>query len=367
MVNIAARNLWRDPWRLAISAGGLAFAVLLMLFLHATYVGQIAQAGAFVDNAGADLWVTQEDTRDLFHGQSTLPGDLAGELALLPGVVAASPLMGKSVHVASVGDGADLFLVGYDPTTGMGGPWSMHSGRLVQGGNDIVVDRVFASVEGVDIGDDVTLGNATFEVVGISRGASTLFSNFAFIHVDAARALAPSSDVVNYYLLEVDGSPGSIVRAVEEMIPASKTWTRDDFSEVNSRGSREAFLPVIATVMVLGFVVGAVVVGLTVYTATMERRAEYGVLKAMGAPQRKLGGMVLQYSIVSTALGTMMGVALTFLADAIAEWLIPQMRADITWAGIGSVVVAAVLITGVATLLPVRRIASLDPAEVFRV
>ena len=45
----------------------------------------------------------------------------------------------------------------------------------------------------------------------------------------------------------------------------------------------DIFDQVILLMLAAAFIVGALVVGMVIYTATIERRGEYGILKAIGA------------------------------------------------------------------------------------
>ena len=59
MVSIAAKNLLHDRTRVAVSAGGVGFSIMLVLILAGTYDGFYRQAGLFTENSGADLFVGQ--------------------------------------------------------------------------------------------------------------------------------------------------------------------------------------------------------------------------------------------------------------------------------------------------------------------
>jgi putative ABC transport system permease protein len=105
--------------------------------------------------------------------------------------------------------------------------------------------------------------------------------------------------------------------------------------------------------------------GLTVYTATVERRREYGVLKAVGMTNRSLYRVVVRQAFGAVALGAVLGLALVRLVAALVQSLWPQFlivvdTTAIVQAGIGAVVMALL-----ASLLPARYLANIDPARVF--
>jgi ABC-type antimicrobial peptide transport system permease subunit len=72
-----------------------------------------------------------------------------------------------------------------------------------------------------------------------------------------------------------------------------------------------------AIMNLVGFLIGLAVMSLTVYTATLGRRAEYGMLKALGARNRDLYLTVGVQALVSVALGLAVGLTFTLALAAI--------------------------------------------------
>jgi putative ABC transport system permease protein len=105
---------------------------------------------------------------------------------------------------------------------------------------------------------------------------------------------------------------------------------------------------------------------LVIYTATVERQTEYGVIKAIGAANRVLYQVVTAQALVAALAGALSGVILAYLAAQgimalRSQFLIAIEPRDILLAflaGLGMALVAA--------LFPARVIARLAPAEVFR-
>ncbi len=121
---------------------------------------------------------------------------------------------------------------------------------------------------------------------------------------------------------------------------------------------------IISIMNVIGFVVGLAVVALTVYIATLARRREHGVLKALGARNRVLYRVVLGQAVLSVALGLAIGLAFTGLSLVARTDL--NLELAITAASLAKVGLFAAVIAGLAAILPIRQVAGLDPAAVFR-
>ena len=116
----------------------------------------------------------------------------------------------------------------------------------------------------------------------------------------------------------------------------------------------------------IAFLVGSIIVGMVIYTITVERQREYGVIKAIGATNGTLYRIVLVQALAAALIGTALGV---LLAYGIGEWIMrvkPQFLIILTarkleWAfaaGLGMAVLSA--------FFPARVIAQVAPAEVFR-
>ncbi len=136
--------------------------------------------------------------------------------------------------------------------------------------------------------------------------------------------------------------------------------------KANRRVVNEGFLPVLGVLLVIGFFIGVAVIGLTIYSAVLEHRREYGVLKAVGARTRQMLVVVAVQAIFSALAGYAVGVGVSMLAAMGAEEWVPQFITSITVRDLALVGIAALLMGLIAALVPLRSIAQVDPAVVFR-
>ena len=122
----------------------------------------------------------------------------------------------------------------------------------------------------------------------------------------------------------------------------------------------------VGVLLVIGFCIGVAIIGLTIYSAVLEHRREYGVLKAVGARPRQMLLVVAVQAVFSAAAGYVVGIGVSLLAARAAELWVPQFITRIRLLDVALVGVAAVLMGLVAAVVPLRRIAQVDPAVVFR-
>ena len=116
----------------------------------------------------------------------------------------------------------------------------------------------------------------------------------------------------------------------------------------------------------IGFVVGIVVAGLSIYTATVARLREYAVLKAIGMRNRSLYGTILRQALLTVGAGLLVALALLALLNAVVGRVEPAISMLLTSGILGRAVLATILIGAAAALLPARRVARVDPASAYR-
>lgn len=250
----------------------------------------------------------------------------------------------------------------------MGGPWDIVEGSAQVGPGEIIVDRGFATKAGVTIGDSVGVLGGEARIVGLSRGTASLVNSVAFVSFTDFGAMRGDVPVISFALVRVAGvaSPETVATDIERIVPGVTAQSRSDFVAQERRIVTDMSADVISIMSVVGFVVALAVVALTVYVATLARRRDFGVLKALGARNRVLYRVVLVQAVLSVAAGFLIGLAFTaLLAFAIARTDL-NLELAITAGSLAKVGLFAVVIAGLAAILPIRQVAGVDPALVFR-
>ena len=81
---------------------------------------------------------------------------------------------------------------------------------------------------------------------------------------------------------------------------------------INSIGLLRNFIGVVIAVAVI---VGFIVVSMAMYTAVLERTREIGILRSLGASSAMIFGLLLKETLVLAVAGSVVGIALTYLAQ----------------------------------------------------
>jgi putative ABC transport system permease protein len=260
------------------------------------------------------------------------------------------------------------YIIGLPENAEMGGTWKISTGSSHLNLGEAIIDRNVAEKTGVGIGNDVEILGRKFKVVGLSEETASLINSVAFISMADFPEVRGGPVTVSYLLVKV--KPGELPKDVVERI---KTQMGDVTVQVTSafaaqerRVVKDMSTDVINIMNLIGFFIGLAVMALTIYTATLARRAEYGVLKAIGARNGHLYQVVLAQALLSVVIGFGVGIVFTWLLSALIPRLGLNLVLIINGASLLKVGVVSLVIASFSAILPIRQIAGLDPAMVFR-
>lgn len=365
---LAHRNLTRSRVRFVASVGGVALALSLTLAFDAIFAGVAGQITTYIERAGAEVWVSQSGIRNLHMVVSTLPEGVAGDIQAIPGVAAVTPILEATDTIAAGDQRAVAYVIGLPMGASMGGPWDIAEGSARVGSGEIILDRGFARRAGLAIGDTVEVLGRSARIAGLSRGTASLVNSIAFVPFDDFRTMLGGAPVISFVLVRIsEGASADRVAAdIERLVPGVTAQSRAAFIDQERRIVTDMSTDVIAIMSVIGFIVALAVVALTVYVATQARRRDYGVLKAIGARDGMLYRVVLVQAIAMVIIGFLVGLVFTaLLAFAIARTDL-TLELAITAPSLVKVGVFGAVLAGLAAILPIRQVARVDPAVVFR-
>ncbi len=374
MLLVARKNLFSEKARLAISVGGVAISVFLIAILVSLYRGWDQRVGSFVEQVPADLWVASDGTTDFAAAASVLPQELRIQVGFSPDVQTVSALIVRPMEVSREQDPPtktfDLQMVGYDPNVGIGGPLRIVDGKSAPGAGEIIVDEQMHKRHNVNIGDRLVRGTKSLTVVGYSAGGDFVYTQVGFVTLDTAidfLALNPPGQRSFFVIKLKDGTNvDSAAASLVQMTPGVKFIKPADFAHETRKRILGNILPILIVVLIISFIVGLAVAGLTIYTATIEKSREYGILKAEGFTNGYLYRVVFEQSLITGLLGFLIGAGLTVIVAPFAQQSVPQFVVFVRWQDICAVAVATLIMSLLAAYIPVRRLTNIDPVSVFK-
>lgn len=361
---IAWRNLLGERGRLLITIIGVAFSVTLILTLSGLYLGWQSQMTRFLGTSTAELWVAQKGSRDMSHSLSLIPSAAEPELKQIEGVDSVVPLVGRQVTFDNGGQEVHLYLVGVDENRALK-PYKLLEGQGDPAPGEVVIDQSFAKSEGIGLGDILEVKNTPLEVAGIMDGGNLMVYTYALAHLEDVKTILGLQGFVNFFLVQTDDVPGTKLR-VEDKFPDLAALERQTFLDYNSALLKDTFLPIVGVLLVISLLIGLAVIGLTIYTATLEKSREYGVLKAIGYTSFQLFLVALLQALAAGVIGYLLGGALTKGVVALATRFTSSFIYELTSRELMEIFLLTLVMSTVSALVPLRRIIGIDPARVFK-
>lgn len=154
------------------------------------------------------------------------------------------------------------------------------------------------------------------------------------------------------------------VWAVNPNVPLAEVRTLDDFYRKSlARTSFTLVLLIVAAVMAL--ILGSVgIYGVLAYTIS-QRRREIGIRMALGAQTTEVAAMFVRYGMLLVGIGAACGVLSALVLMRLLSTLLYGVKSadPLTYIGMSLLLV---FIAFVASYLPSRRAAAIDPATALR-
>jgi putative ABC transport system permease protein len=190
----------------------------------------------------------------------------------------------------------------------------------------------------------------------------------AFISFDDFARIAGNRQAVSFVLVKIapGASASTVATRIEQRVQGVTALPREAFAAQERKLVKDMASDMITIMNWAGFLVGLAVLALIVYTATLARRKEYGMLKALGVRNQQLYGAVASQAVSCTVLGLLLAVVLTVALSAIVPSVQPTLTLEISALSLLKVGAISLIITVLAALLPIKQIAGLDPAMVFK-
>ena len=357
---------------------GIVIGIIISIFLIGQQTGIFLfltnSMKALVTNSQADLWVVDSKTINV-NALGKLDIRKLKELESLPGVARAFPVV-VSGGTARFDDGttAGVQLIGTDaPSFRVG----LSSEKIIGGNLDAMLEDGAVSA---DYFDRNSLGGAklgtSFEINGKkafiavqTSGVRGFGGIFMFTTIEKARYFGNIPNT-NLSAVLIDVVVGKDPREVKDLINKTlfgvRAWSSKDFA-----GSTVSFLLgnsgigfSIGSLIVFALIAGFFIIGLTMYSAALDRIRDYGTLKGIGASN----GYIIRLILLQAFLFSLVGFVLGYAFIELFRWGVGKAGTVFSYSP--AIIASFFLITLIISLggaaFAIRRIVSLEPASVFR-
>lgn len=311
---LVRKNLRRRPLRTALTIGGVALAMVLLLLVE-SLSGGLDRALSGTEAARtlivyrANRYCPQTSILPQWYGERI--DGLEGVESVLPVKIFLNNCRASLDIVTFQGAPADTLLAARSIDVISG-----DIERFKREHDAALVGRSFAARKGLEPGDQFRFGSIAVDVAGIFASDEPVEEGVILTHLDFLQRAAPVNQLGTVTEFEVKTVPGADPKAVASAIDAlfasaeqpTDTRPRLLYLESATRDLRE----ILRFARWLGLACAAVVLVLVANTVVMsiqERVREFAVLRTLGFRERHVAGLVVGESLLLAVLGGGLGLA----------------------------------------------------------
>lgn len=350
-------NLAARPLRCFLSSLAIAIQVVLVLMIVGLTSGVIAEWGKRVEGVGADILVQPPNASIFFaFSSAVMQESLGNQIEKLPGVDEVAPTLiltdPKSLML--------IYGIEYQRFNALSQGFIFRAGRPFEASDEAVADDIVAQTRHLKVGDTVTLVNHPFRISGIvAHGKGARF----FIPLNTAQDMVGADKKVSMFFVRSRGDTEGTRAEILQLNPQNSVRSMSEYVSLMSSTNLPELRPFIRTMVVLGIVISFLVVLMNMHTMVMERTREIGILKALGFTRMDIVKMLLGETAALTIVGSLAGIGITYLTQAILKETSPSLSVLLTPGWVIGAIGLALLGAGLGAMVPAIRASSYDPVE----
>src|SRR5260221_2355775 len=317
--------------------------------------GVISEWGKRLQGVGAAI-VVQPPNASIFLSFISvgMQESLGDQIAALSGVDEVAP----SVFLNEPKNLVMIYGIDYKRFNALSRGFLFRDGKPFEGPDDVIADDIIAQSRHLKVGSQVTLMNHVFTVTGIvAHGKGARY----FIPIRTAQEIAVAEKRVSMFYVRSKGDTEATRAQILKLMPENSVRSLSAYMSLMNSSNLPQLRTFTRTMVALGIVVSFLVVLLNMHTMVMERTREIGILKALGFSRFDVVRMLLGETLILTMLGTGLGIALTFLTQAVLKQTNPGLTILISPAWIFSAIALALVGAATGAGYPALRAASYDP------
>ncbi|MBX7244512.1 MAG: ABC transporter permease [Candidatus Sumerlaeaceae bacterium] len=365
---IPLRNLLQRPLRTTFTVGGIAVAVCSFTALLAVCNGLEHAWTNSLSERGTHMLATSRNSVDLLTG--SLDESLAAEIRAVPGVEEVS---GEMTDFIKLEDEQAVIATGIPESCHIWKSLTLSSGRLpAKGQPEAVLGANVAEALGKKAGDSIEIHNEPFTICGISRFAGAMNNSLLMMDLTTMQQMLGRPGRVTVFHIRIthpeDREKSTAThKALVAKFPGLQVNETNKITEDNKMFQ---LLHSAAWVnSVISIIMGLLVILNTVTMSVIERRADIGILTAVGWSTRRIVSMVIIEGLAVSTAGSVLGAAASYQLLALLQRF-PQARGFLEVQVSSQQVIqvcAAALILGIGgSVYPAWRAARMDPVQSLR-
>lgn len=350
-------NLAARPLRCALSILAIAIQVVLILMIVGLTSGVIAEWGKRVEGVGADILVQPPNSSIFFAFSSAVMQESFGDqIEKLPGVDEVAPTLIQSDPKSLI----IIYGIDYKRFNALSQGFIFRAGRPFEAPDEALADDIIAQTRHLKVGDTVTLINHPFKISGIvAHGKGARF----FIPLKSGQEIVGAENRVSMFFVRSKGDTEETRAEILKLDPQNRVRSMSEYVSLMNSSNLPELKPFIRTMVGLGVVVSFLVVLMNMHTMILERTREIGILKALGFSRFDIVEMLLGETAVLTLVGSLVGIAITYIAQGVLKETNPGLTILLTPGWVLGAIGLALFGSALGATIPALRASGFDPVE----
>lgn len=289
-----------------LSSLAIGLGVTMMLTLVGVGEGMLRDQEARTRGVGADIIIRPSGSSAIGITPPNINEKLVGWAAGQPHVAQAT-----GVIIYPLGGVSTVHGVDYEELSRMSNGFVFLEGRPFAQSQEAIIDEYYAREKKLHAGSVIEILNRNWTVSGVFRGGKLTRMMLPKEVLQEVTANTGKVSVI-YVKLTDPARTAEVIANFKQTLPENPIYSMDELASqfsVNSLPELKAFIGVVVTLSVL---FGFLVVFLAMYTAILERTREIGILKALGAGQSYVLGILLRETLLLAIIGSIIGIAMSY-------------------------------------------------------
>ena len=381
-IRFALKNLFAHKTRTILTLGSMTVAVAVLFTLVSFNRGYEKALKTQLQGMGIHMMVVPvgcpyEAASLILKGgkiPSYLPADVLKQVQAIPEIDVAAPTFMSAIVRPDEGR-TDIY-VGIDSSTLRLKTWWKLNGKFLEKPNDVILGHDVTLIELSNIGDQIYMPekDKTLDVVGVLQPTGNEDDGFFYVPLATAQAMFDQPDKltgISIRLKNPDDAP--VVAAQLGQIKGAEVITMGELlgTMMTLMGSAKSLL--LSIVMII-IIISALGVLNTVLMSVFERTREIGVMRATGASQAHIFGLVWLETLMLSLLGGIGGLGLALVGARALESLVKRFlplapKGSVIALEPGSFLLIMAFVLGIAVVAgfyPALRAARAKPIEALR-
>ncbi|MCE5214721.1 MAG: ABC transporter permease [Methanobacterium sp.] len=389
------KNIFRNKSRSALTVFGIAIGVAAVIGLGLLTEGLPSSAQNALTAGAADFSVIAKTTN--IEGAPSGPGgmgeqqlisqDYVKEIQKISGVNSAVGVLRTMTNLdnssasnssttnsssqSPTGDFRSMTsLIGIDKNSLSMDDIVITNGTVFSGENEVIIGKRAAERSGKTIGNNITISNQTFQIVGIFETGNFQDDSGIVMSLDKLQNLTGDSGKISLILVKAENGTDTskLANTIQNKYPNELTTSTSLSGMERMNEGLNVINTAVWGISLLAILIGGIIAVITMMKAVSERTREIGVLRAIGWSKKRIIKMIIGESILLSLIAIVIGIIIGISVVEIlsSTHMLPGLQPSFSVLLFLKGIVVALLLGIIGGIYPAYRASKLEPTEALR-